>query len=270
MALTLSVHTSDSLALPDYLEYMSGSVDPHNLDAVLESASALKALANNPMLIVDELNDEFRRAGNLDHYQAGNGYSAQTLVLGKGPGFIVRANVWLPPAATALERDSQRSLSAYQLPHDHDFSFLTVGYWGSGYATSIWEYDSQKVVGRIREPVDLTFLEHTTLPRGKVMFYRASKDVHSQEYPSELSVSLNLLLLPDNGSTSQYMFDPGAGVISGIIPNVVLTVCHCVFSLVTLEMMKQRTGLSRSRWPTPIRGCGGSLRIPRCPQAGSS
>ena len=73
MAFTLSVHTSDNLALPDYLEYMSGSVDPHNLDAVLESVSALKALANNPMLIVDELNDEFRRAETLTTIKLGTG-----------------------------------------------------------------------------------------------------------------------------------------------------------------------------------------------------
>ena len=129
--------------------------------------------------------------------------------------------MWLPPAATAVERDSQRSLSALWFPHDHDFSFLTVGYWGSGYATSIWEYDSQKVVGRITEPVDLTFLEHTTLPRGKVMFYRASSMFTRR-------ISFRVVSVPEpiaiagNGSMSQYMFDPGAGVISGIIPKLAL------------------------------------------------
>src|SRR4051794_7928095 len=219
MAFTLSADSSESISLREFVDHVSAHVDVRDTDQLLEAADLLRALGNNPSLLADELNAELRTSLNSDSCYTADGYSAQTLLLARGPGFVVRANIWLPPAATAAERDSQRRLNSYQLPHDHDFSFLTVGYWGSGYATSIWEYDPNSVVGLPREHVDLTFLEDTTLPRGKVMFYRASRDVHSQEYPEELSVSLNLLVLPEEGPSAQYMFDPAEGVITGIVPN---------------------------------------------------
>src|SRR5262249_50680818 len=124
-----------------------------------------------------------------------------------------------------LPRDRGNHLFSYQIPHDHNFSFLTVGYWGAGYETAIYEYDRSRVSGRAGEPVQLSFLERTTLPRGKVMFYRALTDVHCQEPPEEFSISLNLVL-PLAEPEEQLFFDldsstvtehgsaPGAGIVA--------------------------------------------------------
>ena len=94
------------------------------------------------------------------------------------------------------------------MPHDHNFDFMTVGYHGSGYRTEIYEYDYDRVCGYPGEKIDLRFLENTRLGRGKVMFYRKSKDVHIQHPPESLSISLNLMLrCPNQHTRQQYEFD---------------------------------------------------------------
>jgi hypothetical protein len=97
---------------------------------------------------------------------------------------------------------------------------MTGGYYGSGYETVIYEYDHQNVVGLDGEKVDLRFLERTALPKGKIMFYRASKDIHAQEHPREFSISVNLLVVnPQESLKTQYQFDFDLGVVSKPIAN---------------------------------------------------
>jgi hypothetical protein len=205
MALTLDVTTDKAISLEEYLDHVATAVDVRDQDAVVESAGALKALANNRSFLVDKLNAELM---NWSAFQPDNGYSSQTLALGGGDGFFVRANMWTPPSRGNDTWEWENKLYAYSQPHDHNFSFLTVGYLGSGYATSIYEYDPATVAGLAGEDVALTFLEETTLPQGKIMFYRASRDVHSQEHPEEFSISLNLMIIsPEISASSQYWFD---------------------------------------------------------------
>jgi len=139
-------------------------------------------------------------------------------VLGEGPGFLVRANLWTPPKPP---RPGSREVPrrTYELPHDHNFSFLTVGHLGAGYRTEIWECDPARTAGYPGERVDLRFLEGTTLDQGKIMFYRASTDVHRQHLPEELSVSLNLMYTPpDRPRRNQYVFDVERSAVESFVP----------------------------------------------------
>ena len=105
-------------------------------------------------------------------------------------------------------RNEQKNLFVYDVPHDHSFPFLTIGYFGPGYETTIYEYDPKSVTGKIGEKVDLRFLETTTLPTGKMMLYRMSRDIDSQNYPTSLSISLYLLLAPpETNQREQFLFD---------------------------------------------------------------
>ncbi|WP_437753452.1 hypothetical protein [Sorangium sp. So ce1389] len=215
MAITIETNTKESISLEEYLEHVSTSVDLRDEDQVLASAEKLRALANNRQFLVERINREL-----LDRsaFQTTNAYSSQTLALGGGQGFFVRANMWLPPAEASGVTDWESQLYAYSRPHDHNFSFLTVGYWGSGYWTSIYEYDPERVIGFPGEEVKIRFLEKTSLPRGKVMFYRASRDIHTQEHPEEFSISLNLLLAsPGLNNDSQFWFDLESGRIKNYV-----------------------------------------------------
>ncbi len=132
----------------------------------------------------------------------------------RGDGWVVRANVWAP--ASISPADNWRRSRLYHDAHDHNFSFLTVGYHGPGYETTIYEYDPERTTGIAGEPVELRFLERTRLSQDKVMFYRASCDVHSQDYPESLSISINLIAFdPTVMAQNQYAFDFDRGVVRG-------------------------------------------------------
>lgn len=122
-----------------------------------------------------------------------------------------------------MVRNSGTDPFFYGVPHDHNFSFLTVGYLGPGYWSDYYEYDYGQVAGYAGEPVDLRFVERTRLDRGKVMLYRAHRDVHLQHPADAFSVSLNILALsPTHELRDQYRFDLERSQIAGIVNNTAL------------------------------------------------
>lgn len=204
MAITIKADTKNSMELDEYVDYVATSVDLLDEDSILSGAHALKALSNNRRFIADRINEELHA---WNSFQETNLYTSPTIMLAQGNGFFVRANIWEPPRLDGVDTQFLTDqLFAYQIPHDHNFSFLTVGYLGSGYETTIYEYDYSSVQGTVGEHVPLKLLEKTSLPEGKMMFYRKNRDVHTQEHPEELSVSLNLMISRTEKNTRQYFF----------------------------------------------------------------
>lgn len=169
----------------------------------------LRALANERTLVVKKLNER------IENSMAGGGEaSAGVLVLAKSKDFYVRANIW-PAIADMANGRAYQDQFAYNLAHDHNFSFLTVAYLGPGYDTDIYEYESDAVEGYIGEPVELRFLEKVKFSTGMVMLYRASRDLHIQFAPEELTITLNLMVsLPESRTRDQYYFDVVKRVIT--------------------------------------------------------
>jgi hypothetical protein len=218
MAFTIEARAGRPLAAEEYLETLNRDIDStDDIEAILASAPQLASLCANDDLIVEALNKEL---GKWREFQNGNHYSAQTFILGVSKKFVIRANVWMPPSGDSSAREWEDKFYYYRVPHDHNFSFMTCGYFGSGYATTIYEYEHDEVTGTPGERVPMRFLERTTLPKGKVMFYRASRDIHSQEHPEEFSISVNLLVVnPKETLRTQYQFDLETGAVQGPIEN---------------------------------------------------
>ncbi|OEJ21880.1 hypothetical protein AR457_38700 [Streptomyces agglomeratus] len=215
MAYTLPTSPASSIGLADYLDHLNTAVDTADTDSVLASADALSAFNSDADLLVDHLNTAL---ADLASWQNGNPYMGPSLLLGRGKNFTVRANIWLPPARMSLHEE--QTLHSYEVPHDHTVSFLTVGHVGPGYETTIWEYDPGSVTGVPGEPVELRLLEHTDLARGKVMYYRAGRDIHTQHHPPALSVSLNLLIhRQDDAHAPQRFFDTDHGRLTHSTPS---------------------------------------------------
>ncbi len=199
MALTLENRTADVLTTAQFIEYVERCIDVADPDSLASCAPAFKALLNNRTLVSDVIAQELR---SWRDFQKGNAYVATTLILGRSQRFFLRANIWLPPTKPDAAR---RDGAIYGLTHDHNFTFMTGGYFGSGYTTEIYEVDPHAVSGIGGERVRLDFLERTNLPVGKVMLYRAMHDVHRQSRPQELSISLNLVV-PELAKTRPQLF----------------------------------------------------------------
>src|SRR3546814_15895075 len=73
----------------------------------------------------------------------------------------------------------------------------------------------ETVDGRLGEPLNLQFVERSQLDEGKMMLYRAHRDIHSQRPPPSLSVSLNILDACEHVPwLDQYIVDIDAGTIA--------------------------------------------------------
>ena len=209
MALTLHCHNSNQISATEYLDYVAAKVDLRDPDAVIASGPMLKALANDRTLVVSLLNDYVKET-----FSAPGLTSAQAILVGRRKDFYVRANLRPSIKEVGAGRMYQDQFS-YNIAHDHNFSFLTVGYLGPGYETDIYEYDYDQVEGYVGEPVDIAFLEKVRFSAGMAMYYRASRDLHIQYPPSEMTITLNLMVVPpDIRLREQYEFDLATRTIS--------------------------------------------------------
>lgn len=190
--------------------------DPADEDSFAAAGPLLKGLAANRRFLADiavaELKDRCGRQARE------NRYSSQVVMLHRASEkYFIRANFW-PSPKDSVFKASGNSPFFYHVPHDHNFSFLTVGYLGPGYWSEYYEYDYEKVVGLSGEKVDLRFVEKSKLDQGKVMLYRAHRDVHNQLPADEMSVSINIMeASPHLPFLSQYRFDPAKCEIAGIL-----------------------------------------------------
>ncbi|MGB3379360.1 helix-turn-helix transcriptional regulator [Allopontixanthobacter sediminis] len=139
------------------------------------------------------------------------------MLSGTAGGYFLRANIW-PGEQDHAFRASGGGSFVYGTPHDHNFDFLTLGYFGPGYVSDYYEYDYEEVSGWSGEHAGLRFIERSTLSPGKLMFYRAHLDVHSQLPPKSMSVSLNVMGIDAaQGWHDQYRFDPASDTISAVL-----------------------------------------------------
>jgi hypothetical protein len=167
-----------------------------------------RGLANDRDLVVRRLNQQVK-----ERFRSQAIASAQVTYLGEGRDFYLRANVWPSAADVDAGRVYQDQFS-YHLAHDHNYNFMTVGYHGPGYVTEIHEYDHDRLEGFAGEKVEFRFLERTLFGPGMVMLYRASRDVHIQLPPEDLSITLNFMIsTPEVRTRDQYFFDLDRGTL---------------------------------------------------------
>jgi hypothetical protein len=190
--------------------------EPREEDSLLHAAGWLRRLGRNRDFLAEIMVAELRRRHRAD--DGGNTYGAQVMMLSPlGGEFFLRANVW-PSRDEHMFRASGGGTFVYELPHDHNFDFLTFGYFGSGYWSDYYQYDYQAVAGAIGEPAGLRFVERSRLEPGKLMHYRAHLDVHSQLPPDDLSVSLNVMHSGGaQGWLDQYKFDLQRNEVAGVL-----------------------------------------------------
>ena len=205
-------------SLPEAIDLLDrDGFDPRDEESVANAALALRRLCNNRSFLGDLMIERLTASG-LSAEEKGSGYGPQAIVLSGARGsYFLRANIW-PSEQDAIFAASGARSFVYGVPHDHNFSFLTAGYFGPGYRSNYYEYDYDKVVGTIGEQVPMRFIERSALGEGKIQLYRAHIDIHSQIPPESLSISLNVMHVdPGGGWFDQYGFDLDRGEIASIL-----------------------------------------------------
>ncbi|RZI57139.1 MAG: transposase [Rubrivivax sp.] len=244
MAHSFFPSTRDTLPLKEFVDYCHAHVRYEDEASIAEASDRLAMLANDRMLLINAL-----QAGLMRHIEQHGeilGVSSQSLILHADRQCKVRAVIWKPPVNRAGSDSHDARIYSYRFAHNHNFHLLTAGYFGPGYETEIYECDPYSIQGYVGEPVDLKHLERTTLPRGKVMFFRSLKDVHTQLPAEEFSISLNLLVNDPTGRVpDQYGFDIEQSRLTHLIT---VPMAAQISMLSFLSLMKARNAL-----PTVIR-----------------
>jgi hypothetical protein len=205
------------IELGDLIEALNmDGFDPADEDSFAAAGPLLKRLANNRAFLADVATKELKERCTRQGLE--NRYSSQVIMLHRASEkYFIRANFW-PSERDSVFKTSGASPFFYHIPHDHNFSFLTVGYLGPGYWSDYYEFAHEGVAGFPGEKVDLRFVEKSRLEPGKVMLYRAHRDVHDQLPADELSVSINIMeATPSLPFLAQYRFDVKNCTIAGIL-----------------------------------------------------
>ena len=208
---------SEAIGLDELVERLeTGGFDGRDEEVFASFGPDLKRLANNRDFLAELMIAELKQ--RCDGQVRGNQYSAQVIMLhSSSKKYVIRANFW-PAESDSVIRHSGTDPFFYNVPHDHNFSFLTVGYFGPGYWSDYYEYDYEGVVGFPGEKVDLRFVERSRLDQGKVMLYRAHRDVHLQLPAEAMSVSINILETSHSAVfRDQYRFDVEKQEVDGIL-----------------------------------------------------
>lgn len=212
MALKIETNASSVISLEEFQErFRDGRFDASDAESLAESGELLRQLSNNKSFLGDIILEELQNGLPM---QAESGYAPYVVMLGRAADDVaMRANFW--PALT--DEDYTRSPDAfvYDVPHDHNFNFLTVGYWGPGYRSSYYEYDYEEVHGYPGEAVVLRKTHDRTLTPDSVLLYRAHRDVHTQLPPESMSITINVMdMTPQFLYRDQYVFDQSASRVA--------------------------------------------------------
>lgn len=193
---------------------------PDDEESLLHAARQLRRLGNDRDFLGDLLVADLAAcASDRPERRDDGGYGPQVVMLvpPSGADFFVRANIW-PSRGEHMLRASGGASFVYGLPHDHNFDFLTLGYFGPGYWSDYYEYDHEAVAGWQGEAAGLRFAGRERLEPGRILHYRAQRDVHAQHPADALSVSLNILHASGaQGWLDQYAFDLEQGRIARIL-----------------------------------------------------
>ena len=226
-----------AITLEDLVEALDSTpFDPRDEDEFASLGPLLARLGRNPDFLADLAIEELK--SRCEGQAIANGYSPQVFLLRPPNGrYVLRANFW-PARDDPVTRASGPAAFFYDLPHDHNFPFLTYGYFGPGYWSDYYEYEVEELAGLPGEPPNLRFAERSRLDPGKLMLYRMRRDIHVQLPPDSFSVSLNILGSdPAQPWLDQFVFDIASDSIARAIT------CTAAEALLTLAAQMGGNGI---------------------------
>ncbi|QBH05532.1 hypothetical protein [Xanthomonas oryzae] len=175
--------TNEPITLDEFCSFCASVGKFETIDDFLIALPALQRLSLNRTL----LDEKFAPAKHL-----GKSRVQQSILLAGREHFFVRAMLW--PAIPATDINAANLYKyAYCVPHDHNFSFMTIGYFGPGYRTKF--YRSERGFREVKkaEQIELEEADDVVLGRGDCAIVQAYDDVHIQYPPRSFSISLNLV-----------------------------------------------------------------------------
>ncbi len=221
MARVMTRRDPTSASLAECAEALAGwGFDPQEEVSLSHGASWLQRLGNDRHFLGDVLVDLLAGLAPVPADAEGlAGGGPQTVMLvppGRGD-FSIRARIW-PSPREAVYRASGPAACGYEEARDFAADVLSLGYFGPGYLGEDYEYTPGTVVGYVGERVDLKLVGRGPLDEGRLIHYRAGRDVLLRHPAEALSVSLDLVHTgPAQAWASHHAFDVRRGEVTDLL-----------------------------------------------------
>src|SRR5450830_1271706 len=144
MAISIYTNSEEKICLEEFNEYYEKYVDNNDFESIINLAEPLRKLSNNKKLGMDFLS---RYLLNPDQQESINKYSSKSFILAVKEKYILRLNIWMESKLFLGTTKLEDNIYSYEFAHNHNFNLLTIGYFGSGYWTEIYEFDPKGVSG---------------------------------------------------------------------------------------------------------------------------
>lgn len=210
--------------------FREARIEPGDDEALLAAAPLLAGLYRNRDFLKRRLHEQLELCLNANPQITA---TSQTLNLGDlGDGHYLRMVFWPCPDDEFYAR-CDNSVFYYGKLHDHNFSFLTVGYDGPGYESDYYEIHQDTSCWHPGATVDLKPVGRKRLAEGQLMFYRRHVDVHSQLPPSANSITINIMSPSSRGPKgSQFIFNESADRVDQVMQSrfnpIILDMALCI------------------------------------------
>lgn len=228
-------------SLDDFIEaFRDARVTLGDDEALLSQANLLAGLHGNRTFLKEALFEKLEAMWGTEYRAMA---TSQTINLGNlGGGHYLRMVFW-PCVDDEFYERCDNSLFYYGRPHDHNFSFLTLGYDGPGYASDYFDILEDTKEWQPGKSVRLIQTDRKQLINGRVMFYRRHFHVHSQLPPEQNSISINIMGLPTPGKRgTQFIFDQECKTVQQVMQNrfnpVIFDMAAAVDSARALEITR--------------------------------
>jgi len=157
------------------------------------------------------------RASYEDRYW--NLRGAQSFALYASDSYTMRINLWFPRGRNSgvLHGVYERYFSV-NVCHNHSFDFFTIGLFGPGYTSQFYSCDEHSHLHQPGDRIDLVKDKFFQLHPGVALFVEKGREFHTQYYPDDLSVSLNIIPKDLNSfSIHQYIVDAEKQIVETVI-----------------------------------------------------
>lgn len=202
MVLTWNLDDDRASSLSEVIEFFEArGPKPLSGHDLAESATVMRRLYNDRQSVCAHIDEHYRQFLRFDRAD----YAPDAIVLHRARHFLVRAVIWLPDGIKG-QRSNVRDIRI----HDHNFNFMTLGLYGPGYQTEVWEYDHEVGRNLVGTEVPVRHQRMLQLEERQVFYFRSSLDIHRQLPPTRMSVSLNIMELADQPNLQYEFAEPAS------------------------------------------------------------
>jgi hypothetical protein len=194
-----NAHESRSIEFSDFVAAAQDKIEAKDPASLLKLVPYLRRLGNNRSFLAALVREQVEGQKKQGVFAG----QSPTWLLWNDRHFMIRAVVW------------DQNSDDHALDHNHNFDFLTLGYYGPGYCQNIFEFDGHQELFP-GKPVAIEHVGQDTLAQGQIRYFDSKRIIHSFPRKNAFSISINVIHKNEKPE-EQYSFDVQRGLVTAVL-----------------------------------------------------